>query len=102
MFAELMFVALAVCLLFCESAKEQLAHAMSFDTLLEQEINAGSSVVLVVNNFKGLELKYGTHKRFCFSIRSILPVVQTSECAKKCANDVPLAFGWSSAGLRLA
>lgn len=32
----------------------------------------------------------------------VLPVVETSKCAKKCANDVPLGFGWASAGLRLA
>jgi len=29
-----------------------------------------------------------------------LPVVQTSECAKKCANDVPLVYDWASADLR--
>jgi hypothetical protein len=102
MFAELVCIALAVCLLFCESVKGRLADVMSIETLLERKINAGSKVVWKVNIFKGLELKYETHKRFCFSIRSVLPVVQTSECAKKCANDVPLVYGWSSADLRLA
>ena len=38
MFAELMLVALVVCLLFCESAKEQFAHAMSIGTLLESVV----------------------------------------------------------------
>jgi hypothetical protein len=38
MLAEFMFIALVVCLLFCESAKEQFAHAMSIGTLLEMVV----------------------------------------------------------------
>jgi hypothetical protein len=40
--------------------------------------------------------------KFTISKGSILPVVQTYLRAKKCANDVPLVYGWASAGLRLA
>ena len=38
MFAELTFIALAVCLLFCESTEGRLADAMSFETLLEMVV----------------------------------------------------------------
>ena len=38
MFAELVCIALAVCLLFCESVKGRLADAMSFETLLEMVV----------------------------------------------------------------
>ena len=38
MFAELVCIALAVCLLFCESVKGRLADAMSFETLLEKVV----------------------------------------------------------------
>ena len=38
MLTELMFIALVVCLLFCESAKEKFAHAMSIGTLLESVV----------------------------------------------------------------
>ena len=38
MLAEFMFIALMVCLLFCESAKEQFAYAMSIGTLLESVV----------------------------------------------------------------
>ena len=62
MFAGLTFIALTVCLLFCESPEGRLGYAMSIGALLEQKINTGWKVVWVVNNFKGLELKYGSNR----------------------------------------
>ena len=38
MFAEFVFIALAVCLLFCESAEGRLGYAMSIETLLEMVV----------------------------------------------------------------
>ena len=38
MFAEFMCITLVVLLLFCQSKKERLGHAMSFETLLESVV----------------------------------------------------------------
>ena len=54
MFAELVCIALAVCLLFCESVKGRLADATSFETLLEPAIMLRALGKRQINNRIGL------------------------------------------------
>jgi hypothetical protein len=54
MFAELVCIALAVCLLFCESVKGRLADAMSIEALLGASNNAESLEKRRINNWIGL------------------------------------------------
>ncbi len=87
---------------------------MSFDTVLEPGIEGNGRVVWVVNNFKGLELKYraliavinlDTSDIACDSLhikRTGLSGVKPAGVTKKCDNDVRLGFLRGSAGLRFS
>ena len=78
MLTELMFIALVVCLLFCESAKEKFAHAMSIGALLE-------SVVI----------EYAVN-------RSVLPSENHRRVPKVRARVVQLSLRWRLTGFKTA
>ena len=56
MFAELVCIALAVCLLFCESTEGRLGYAMSFETLLEAVL----ALLILLNGLHGPQARTKT------------------------------------------
>ena len=102
-------------LLVLRRLRRRFRVQMSFDTVLEPGIEGNGRVVWVVNNFKGLELKYRALTAFinldtvgiaCDSLhikkRTGLSGVKPASVTKKCDNDVRLGFLWASAGLRFS
>jgi hypothetical protein len=84
MFAELVCIALAVCLLFCESTEGRLADAMSFETLLGPVV-----MIILLAMFKPL-IDCRILSTYYYSFR----LCESGVCTKACTIDtylVPIA-----------